>query len=138
MFSFLTNKRKRDRLSTTAHLNLLQSNANGPVTEWYEAALCERDEETGKLAIVKIRRALEPEITFTEDDGIVPGNLYTTIFRKFEIDEEHGVRWGVWSEPTGWRKPHIRPEQTDELCERLMSNKRTTVPSITSAQDRIR
>ena len=138
MFSFLTNWRRRERRSQSAHLNLLQPDAIGPATEWYEAALCELDEETGKLAIVKIRRALEPEITFSEDDGIVPGNVYTTIFRKFEIDEEHGILWGEWSEPTGWRKPHIRSEQADALCERSMSNIQTTVPCITSAQHRIR
>ena len=105
MFGSLTNREKR---SETAHLNGFQPVATEPPTEWFEVALCERDEETGELAIKKIRRVLEPEATFTEDDGIELSNEYTAIYRKVKIDEEEGLLYGAWSDTTRWEKPYTR------------------------------
>ena len=107
MFGLLTRGAKR---SETAHLNILEPEIKGPITEWYEAALCDREEDTGKLRIVKIRRAIEPEVTFTEDDGIDPSTEYTAIYRKVRIDQHGGLLYGDWSDTTGWDKPFERPE----------------------------
>lgn len=107
MFGSLTKDAKR---SETAHLNGFQPVDFEPPTEWYEVALCERDEDTGELAIKKIRRALEPEATFTQDDGIELSIEYTSIYRKVKIDEEEGIMYGAWSDPTGWHKPYKRPK----------------------------
>ena len=107
MFGLLNRGAKR---SETAHLNGFQPVDLEQPTEWYEVALCDREEDTGKLRIVKIRRAIEPEATFTEDDGIDPSTEYTAIYRKIKIDEEEGLLYGDWSDTTGWEKPFEQPE----------------------------
>lgn len=104
MFGLLT---KSKRPSETAHLNTVQPLSSKPPTDWYEVALCVRDDDTGELVIKKIRSALEPEITFTEDDGVEPAQEYTAIYRRVRFDEEEGIFFGAWSDTTGWQKPTV-------------------------------
>lgn len=110
MFGLLTNKRKHETRSETAHLNGIPPLSVEPPSEWYEVALCERDDETGELMVKKVRQTLEPDITFTEDDGLDPRIVYTAIYRKIKFDQRDGILFGTWSGPTRWGKPHKRSE----------------------------
>ena len=107
MFGSLTKDAKR---SETAHLNGFQPVDLEPPTEWYEVALCERDEETGELVITKVKRSLEPEMTFTPDDGLVPSREYTAIYRKVKFDPKDGTLFGAWTDPIRWGKPYLGPK----------------------------
>lgn len=110
MFGLLTNKRKSDKGSETAHLNGIPPVSVERPSEWYEVALCQRDEDTGKLMVKKVRQALEPDITFSEDDGLDPMTVYTAIYRKVKFDQQDGILFGAWSDPTRWGKPHKRSD----------------------------
>ena len=119
MFGLLNRGAKR---SETAHLNAVRPVSTDPITEWYEVALCERDEETGEPAIKKIRRVLELEATFAEDDGVELSTEYTAIYRKVKIDEEEGLLYGAWSDTTGWKKTYTRLKPSDRFLQPVRSS----------------
>ena len=74
---------------------------HGPFYEWFEVALCERGHE-GQFIVKDIKRAFEPEWTFTE--GLHPDRYYAQAARRVEIRKDVTIT-GSWSDLSEWRKP---------------------------------
>ena len=82
----------------------------GPVNEWFEVALCERG-DAGQVIIKDVKRAFEPEWTFTE--GLHPDRYYAQAARRVEIQKD-AIITGSWSDLSEWRKPN-RPREEGKV-----------------------